>query len=233
MFGGITILIFIIIIYIYLIKLAHPNYKVVTFNEIKDKLKTGDMILFSSLDSINQIFMASYYTHIGMVYRDGDKPAMIIEAFNPNRMPFYPKEFKSGIAVCDLEHRFNTYRGYILYKELTNPLSEKNISDLEEFIEYARLHFKYDKNVISGEIGKMFFNTPFSHETNCGQLTALILMKLGLVDFDHFTSRQKHHLRWTSNLKKLKDNSYKEPVYIYSQYFKIPDSDIESDDILD
>jgi hypothetical protein len=220
---GVVIIVFIIIIYIYTIKLAHPNYKIVTFDEVKDKIKTGDMVLFSSLDSINQIFMISYYTHVGIVYKDGDNPPMLIEAFNPCRMPFYPKEFEAGVAVCDLEHRFNSYRGYILYKELTNPVSEESISDLKEFIEYARLHFKYDKDVIVGEIGKMLFNTPFSHKTNCGQLTVLILIKLGLIDFDHFTSRQKHHLRWTAKLKHLKNNSYKEPVYIYSQYFKIPE----------
>src|SRR6185436_6234528 len=186
MLNAVLIVIVIISIYVYAIKLAHPNYEIVTYDVIKDKLKTGDMILFSSLDSINQIFMASYYTHIGIVYRNGDKPPMLIEAFNPYRMPVFPEACKSGITVCDLEHRFNTYRGYILYKELDKPVSEQANSDIKSFINYARTHFKYDKNVITGEISKMLFNRPYSHEVNCGQLTAMILMKLDLIEFDHF-----------------------------------------------
>jgi hypothetical protein len=222
MFNAILIILVIFSIYIYSLKLTHPKYKIVTFADIQDKVKTGDMILFVSLDTVNQLFMGSYYTHLGIVYRDGDSAPTLVESFNPHRMDFYPKEFSSGIAVCDLETRINTYRGFVLYKELAKPVSHNNISDFEEFILYATKNMKYDKDVIFGEIGKILFNTPFSNETNCGQFTALILMKLGLLDFSNFNNRQKHHLRWTSNIKKLKNNHYKEPVYVYSEYFKVP-----------
>ena len=204
-----------------MIKLRHPDYKVVTYNDIKDKVKNGDMIMFSSLDNFNQIFMGSYYTHVGIVYRESsESPPMLIESFNPATMPFFPKSAKSGIILCDLEHRMSTYRGYILYKELSKPLSEKANVDFKQFIEYALKNMKYDKNVISGEIGKILFNTPFSSETNCGQFTALILIKLGLISLTNFRNRQRHHLRYVCALDKLKNNSYKTPIYVYSEYFR-------------
>lgn len=216
----VAIITVIIIIYIYLIKLRHPDYKVVTYNDIKDKAKSGDMIMFSALDNVNQLFMGSYYTHVGVVYRESPEAIpMIIESFNPYRMQFFPKSAKSGIITCDLEHRMNTYRGYILYKELQKPLSEKANIDFKEFIDYAHKNMKYDKNVITGEVGKILFNTPFTNETNCGQFTALILIKLGLISLSNFRNRQKHHLRYVCNLDKLKNNSYKLPIYVYSEYF--------------
>ena len=216
----IGVIIIIVIIYIYLIKLRHPVYKVITYNAIKDRVKSGDMILFSSLDNVNQLFMGSYYTHVGIVYRESpESKPMLIESFNPYRMPFFPKSASKGIISCDLEHRMNTYRGYILYKELQKPLSQKANVDFNEFIEYAIKNMQYDKNVITGEIGKIVFNTPFTHETNCGQFTALILMKLGLISLTHFRNRQRHHLRYVCSLDKLKNNSYKAPMYVYSEYF--------------
>jgi hypothetical protein len=218
---AITAIVIILIIYIYLIKLRHPDYKVVVYNDIKDKVKSGDMIMFSALDGVNQIFMGSYYTHVGVIYRESPEATpKLIESFNPYRMPFFPKSASKGIISCDLEHRMNTYRGYVLYKELQKPISQKANIDFKEFIEYAETNMRYDKNVIIGEIGKIIFNTPFSTETNCGQFTALILIKLGLISLSNFRNRQRHHLRYVCALDKLKNNSYKSPVYIYSEYFR-------------
>lgn len=217
-----NIVILIMIIYVYSFKLSHPDFKIVTYDEIEHKAKSGDLILFASLDSANQLFMGSYYTHIGVVYRkDPDAIPVLIESFNNFRMQIYPEEFSSGIAICDLKTRFDTYRGFILYKELANSISEHANEDFIDFIKYAKKNIKYDYNVISNEIGKILLNTPFTNKTNCGQFTTMILMKLNLIDFSNFEDRQKHHLRFCCGLTKLKNrNYYKEPVYVYQKYFK-------------
>lgn len=223
MITGIVIFVLIIVIYVYIIKFWHPSYKKVTYESIKNKVKTGDIILFSSLDNFNQVFMCSYYTHIGVVYRETkDSTPMIIESFNYARMPFYPKEFSSGMALCDLEHRMSTYRGYIFYKELENPISEEINKEFVNFIEFSIENMRYDPSVVSNESKKILFSEGFTTETNCGQFTTLILLKLGLIDMTHFYNTRKHHLIWTANLTNLINNSYKEPVYVYSVYFKIP-----------
>lgn len=218
----VVIVIILIIIYIYSLKLSHPDYKIVTYNDIKDKVKSGDMILFVSLDTINQLYMGSYYTHVGIVYKEApESTPLLVESFNPHRMPFYPEEAETGIVACDLEHRVNSYRGFVLYKELDEPITDHANADFKQFIEYAKENMEYDKNVVLGEIGKILFNSEFNTLTNCGQFTALILMKLRLISFNNFKKRQKHHLRWVTSLTKLKNNFYKTPVYIYSEYFKI------------
>jgi hypothetical protein len=216
----IIIIVVIILIYVYYVKLAHPNYKKTTWNEIKSRVKSGDILLFSALDSINQIFMGSYYTHIGVIYRETPQSTpMFVESFNPYHTPFYPKELKSGIAVVDLEHRMNTYRGYIFYKELAKPITEEQNREFWEFIKYAKEHMEYDKNVIENEIMKMVLNTPFNTKTNCGQITMLILIKMGLLGIEHFHNRRKHHLIYTAGLKRVRGNSYKTPVYVFSEYY--------------
>lgn len=219
MFGYIIVII--IILYVYCIKLAHPNYKVVTYKDIKDKVKSGDLILFSGLDTLNQLYMGSYTTHIGVVYKkDTNSVPVLVESFNNFTESFYPKESKSGICTCELETRINSYRGYVMYKELDKPITQHANNDFLELIKYATKHMQYDYNVIQNEIGKMLLNTPFTNKTNCGQFTTLILIKINLLDFSHFKNRRKHHLIWTTNLTKLKKNKYLETVFIYQKYFK-------------
>lgn len=222
--SAILIVIIILLIYVYLIKFSHPDYSIVLYDDIKDRVKSGDIILFSSSDSFNQIPMISYYTHIGVIYKkDSESEPVLVESFNNHQsFQFYPKEFGSGIAVCDLKVRLDSYRGFVFYKELAKPISEQANKDFAEFIEYAKENMHYDKYVIQNEINKIILNTPFTTETNCGQFTELILMKLNLLEFSHFKSRQKHHLRFVANLTKVKNNRYKTPIYIYQKYFNIP-----------
>ncbi len=218
---SILVVLIIIILYIYLIKYNHPNFDVVLYDSIKHKLKSGDLILFSSCDNFNQIPMLSYYTHIGVVYKkDKHSEPVFVESFNPkNKLQFYPKEFSDGMAICNLEERIKTYRGYVFYKELAHPISETANKDFAEFITYAKNNIKYDKNVITNEIHKIILNTPFTNETNCGQFTELILLKLNLLDNSYFKNRRRHHLRTMSLLTNVKNNYYKKPVYIYHRYF--------------
>lgn len=221
--NSIIIVLILLTLYAYNVKLDHPSYGITIYDHVKDRVKSGDMILFTSLDNYNQLLMGSYITHIGLIYRkDANSRPMFVESFNYATMPFYPKRFSSGIAICDLEHRINTYRGFVLYKELQYPISEQANNDFWDFIQYALENMKYDPSVASNEMRKIIFNEPFTNETNCGQFTTLMLLKLGLIDFWHFYNRRKHHLIWTSKLKYLINNSYKTPVYIYSQYFSIP-----------
>ena len=220
---SIIIFLVIIILYVYLIKLAHPDYVIRKYSDIKDRVKSGDMLLFVSGDTNNQIYMGSYATHVGVIYKETENSIPVLaESFNPYRMLYYPDEFKSGIAICDLENRINSYRGFIIYKELAKPISDQANEDFAEFIDFAQKNMCYDKNVIAGEAAKIILNTPFSTETNCGQFTTLILIKLGLLSFNHFKERRKHHLRFVSQLTKLRNNFYKSPVYVFSEYFKLP-----------
>jgi hypothetical protein len=172
----------------------------------------------------------SYITHIGVIYRkDKHSKPIFVESFNPyDKKQYHPDVLKSGIAVCDLENRINSYRGYIIYKELEKPISEHANIDFLDFIKYAKKHMEYDEFVIRNEIEKIFCNTPFANQTNCGQFTELILMKTGLLPMDNFTNRRKHHLMYTSSLTKVQNNEYKTPIFVCPNYYH----PVEIDDLM-
>jgi hypothetical protein len=216
--------IIVIICWIYYIYLAHPDYQSFEYDELKHKFKTGDIILFHALDNINPIVIGTYYGHIGIVWVDPDdqeKVPYIFEAFNPKTMPFYPKEFSSGIALSSLEHRLNTYRGYCFYKELKSSIDIHVQQNFKYFIEYAQINMYYNTSIFNNSISKLLYNENLHNGTNCGELVYLSLIKLNLLPMDYLYDNTKHHLLWLSKLGKISQkNKYLEPVYILSNYFK-------------
>lgn len=215
-------LVVVVIVYIYYIYLDHPDFPVVEYSEVAKKFKTGDIILFHALDNINPVFIGTYYGHIGIVYIDPAQPhsPYIFEAFNPGAMPYFPPECKNGIALTSLEHRLNSYRGYCFYKELARPIEPQIQESFGEFIDYALTNLYYNQAVISSGLNKLLFNQSLHMGTNCGELVYMSLIKLGLLDQDYFHSNRRHHLLWLSNLEWLKNNAYKKPVYVMSNYFR-------------
>jgi hypothetical protein len=219
MFG---IVIIIILIWIYYIYLAHPNFKVINYDTLNRRFKTGDIILFHALNNINPIFIGSYYGHIGVVYVDPDDPTQtpyLFEAFSKANMPFYPKKHSNGIIVSELKYRINSYIGYCFYKELLFPVPGETQKDFKNFVDFALENFYYDEEIFQSSAKKILFNEDLNCGTNCGELTYLSLVKLGLLPLNSLRENRKHHLAWLSNLTLLKKNKYLTPVYIYSNNF--------------
>lgn len=218
MYIGLVIILIVIIFYIYNTKLAHPNLNIVLYDEIKNKVKTGDLICFHSLDNVNSLFIGSYWTHIGIVYRAPGKEPQLFEAFNYSRMPIYPKECDRGIVLCDLEHRLKTYRGFVVWRPLINPIDPKFIPGFENFIDYALKNMEYDTNVMRSGLAKIFLGEAPNTFTNCGEIVYLSMIKLGLLPYkagSFFT----HYLRYVSSLTYIHNNRYLDGAYIYNNYF--------------
>lgn len=223
MLGVFGILIICVIIWIYYIYLSHPKYETFQYDDLKGRYKTGDIILFHGLDNINPIFIGTYYGHIGIVYVDPDKAdakPQIFEAFSTGGMPFYPKEYSNGIALADLEHRLNSYRGYAFYKELAHPIDVDLQRGFKELIQYAMNNMQYNEEVISNGINKLLLNESLHNQTNCGELVYLSLIKLNVIPYEKIQENNKHHLAWLSGVSRLENNAYREPVYILANYFK-------------
>ncbi len=217
-----AVLIVVIMIWIYFTLLLHPRFKSYEYEEIKHRFKTGDIILFHALDNINPIFIGCYYGHIGMVYIDPDDEKaepQIFEAFNTTNMPFYPPEYSNGIALANLKHRLNSYRGYCFYKELEKPLDIRKQRKFKEFINYALKSMYYNESVVSNAIKKIILNDKLRIGTNCGELVYISLIKLGLLDENYIYENRRHHLLWLSKINEVNDNIYIKPVYVLSNYF--------------
>jgi hypothetical protein len=218
----IIIISLIILLHIYNTRLAHPRNGACMFEELRSKFKTGDLLLFHALDNINTIFMGCYYGHVGVVFRD---PACgelyIFEAFNTRTSHFHSSRFRRGIALCKLEHRINTYPGYVYYKELKYELPIELQFSFIDFINYATHNMYYDSFVARSALKKILFNFPLTQGTNCGELAYLSLIKLGLLPIENFKKNNKHHLKYISELTKLprNQNKYKLPIQILKNYF--------------
>jgi hypothetical protein len=201
----------------------HPQYDKIRYADIEPNCKTGDLILFHCLDNMNAAFMGSYYTHIGIVYRESPQSRpYIYEAWNPYYEIYYPKEIAHGMAFTDLENRISSYRGYVFYKPFANHVSKIANVDFYKFIYWGMQNMKYNRKVIENGINKLVFNDQIRKGINCGELVYLSLIKLGILDESRFYENRKHHLRWVCNLVDTDDGGHYLPIsYIWQNYFII------------
>jgi hypothetical protein len=220
------IIIIIILIWIWYFNFNHPKCKKIKYEDIEPYCKTGDLILFHGLDNYNSVFIGSYYTHIGIIYRENQYTCpYIFEAWNPVYENLYPNDIAHGMAFVDLENRINSYRGYIFYKPLEKPIDPYINEGFYNFIYWAMYNMKYNPNVFSNAFKKLVFNDDLRIGTNCGEIVYISLIKLGLLKPERFYENRKYHLKWLCNLINTDINNKYLPIsYIWQNYFKIVDN---------
>lgn len=222
-FFAILIILFIKLIWCWFFLWNHPDFQVVVWDNIKDKCKTGDLILFHGLDNYNPIFIGCYYGHIGIIYRETPTSTpYLFEALNPTREKYnFPVEIHHGIALTDLKNRLSTYRGYVFYKPLAYPIPEYINMQFKDFIHWAINNMKYNTKVIQNGVKKLLLNDSLKINTNCGELVYMALINLELLHLNRFINNRKHHLNWLCNIHTLDNgNYYLKPMYVWQEYFK-------------
>jgi hypothetical protein len=218
----IIVCVIVLMLWVWNMCLNHPSYTQFEYSEVEHKFKTGDIILFHGLDNCVSIVIGCYYTHIGIIYVDADGQPYVLEAFNPQKMPYYPEANSSGIIMTPAARRLQTYRGYVFYKELEHPITDAGaLATFARFIEFAHKNMFYECDVVSNGVAKLLFNDSLRLGTNCGELVYLSLIALGVLPSEEFDRNNKHHLLYLSNLRNVASNAYREPVYIMSNYFEV------------
>jgi hypothetical protein len=211
------IIVIIIIIWIYWIYLNHPTFNNITYEELKPRFKTGDIILFHALDNINPIFIGSYFGHIGIVYVDPDDPNKIpylFEAAGTKKMCLGKHNNPRGIFFSKLDDRLRRYKGYTFYKELSHPIDPAICRGFKNFINFAYINMYYEYNVVSSGIKKGTIEK-CSLNTNCGEIVFLSLIKLGMLSKSDYYNNTFHYLLKTAHIKDLLNGYYyNEPLYI-------------------
>ena len=153
-----TIFIFIIIIYLiilYIDQKLNTNKKFSKIkkelNEIKSTLNTGDIIMFRCyyLGSFSDIvlykillpiFQETFFTHIGMIYKDTIGNIYILEN---NGDPFYcnlTKKIKTGSLLLDINERIDNLNNYRIHIVKTNLHKYINIDKLNQSIDKYKEH---------------------------------------------------------------------------------------------
>ena len=177
--------------------------------------KTGDMILFHAYDNINPVFIGTFWGHVGIVYKDPDANGrpVIFEAAKTSEMKRCPDYNKHGIMITDLQTRLEKYPGVIACKILNNPINNNVIRGFTDLMEYSKKNMEYYDDVFHNAIKKKLGDR-INKYTNCGEMTLLSLIKLGLVPGNILDENMAHHLHYVTNIKQLQNNYYHDPIEI-------------------
>jgi len=193
-----------LLLWTYIFLIARPSCAAARIEEIT--FRTGDMVLFHSLDNINAMLMASYFTHVGIVVVGDDGTPLLFEAANPTSGAL-PATHQSGIILSDLRHRLQSYRGHAFVKQLRHDLVDRDT--LMQLISYAHDKMYYDVDVVRNLVDKLILGEPLHHGTNCGELAYLALIALGVLPKKYMRDNRRYHLRWLATTDIIEGTAYR------------------------
>ena len=209
---SIILITLIIVIWWWYMMVRKPDIKKNMFNNIK--FKTGDIILFHSYKNLIPMYIGSYWSHIGIVYKDPDNNKsrpLLFEATRTSRMGYCSEYNKNGIIISDLQHRVERYPGMVSCKILNKPIRKSIIRGFNEFILYCKKNMVYNEKVFDNAFKKKIGGR-FNHKTNCGELVLLSLVKLGILQQNILKKKIANHLIYVTYIKQVHDNYYHEPI---------------------
>lgn len=207
---GAFVLVF--ILYVYTIQVHKIDAKKIFIDDLinNGNIRTGDMILFKATNAYHALYFGNYFTHVGIVYLD-EKTGIpyIFEANGAEGLPIKNHHNRKGIFFSPLQARVEKYSGYAWWKPLRYELSADVKLGFKQFISYCLKNMEYDMKIFRSSVMKWLGLERCNLATNCGELTFLTLIKLGLLDVDeYYRPPTLHYLRWVTNITKLKNNTY-------------------------
>ena len=189
-------------------------------DDIIPHVKTGDIICFKAYNNFNSVFIASYFGHIGIIYAPPGEAPMLFEANGVEHMNLRDYHPQSGMFLTPLADRLRKYKGICYWKPLENPVPKQAEHDFYNFIQYCLKEFHYDIKVFRESFNKGFGVSKCSKNTNCGEITFLSLIKLGLLDITEYEKSCFHYLRYMCNITELKNNKYVDFIQLIDHPFK-------------
>lgn len=212
MYGSIIVL---IIAYVWNMQYNHPKVPKLLLEEFP--WKTGDLVLLHAYDNFNATFIGSYFTHCGIVVIDEGIP-MLFEANGIEGMTLLEHHPKNGIFYSELIPRLQKYKGKVFVRPCIINIDPMRELALKEFIHYAKKTFYYDISVFVNGIKKYFGLKRCDHATDCGQITFLSMLCLGIIHIDEYYKPIAHHLRYIvtvpgyDSILELKDHPFGEKL---------------------
>ncbi len=169
---------------------------VVKFSEIKPKLDTGDLFLFSAdflISRVIQVVTHSSYSHVGMVARYPDEAGSLCfwECTTFDQLiDKADKELHSGVRLVSLDKLLAIYANYVPGGFSVRLLKADRTPDFREaFTNFVK---EVDARPIDGNLamishwleGKMLSLTSGDSSLFCSQLIAETYQRLGLLPID-------------------------------------------------
>lgn len=217
----VNIAIILIIIWIWYFQYNDPNCEEYQYEylDTMNKFKTGDIILFHNLNTLYAPLFMNYFTHTGIVWQNPyDGKLYLFEALPRCGMNLKEIQKTKGVYISLLNNRIRKYKGYVYYKELEHKLDENISYNFFEFIKYSINNLTYDVNIKKNIINKII-GIPCTKKTNCGELVFLSLIKLNLLSTNLYDKKIINYIKYISEIKLLKNNSYKNIIKIIDHPF--------------
>lgn len=192
------ILIISILLYIYYIQFYRIKCQEQIFIDdviAENKLRTGDMLLFKAYDNFNSIITTCYYGHVGIVYIENGIP-MLFEANATEGKHLMPHHNKRGIYLTPVETRVKKYKGRCFIKRLSQELTDEQIVNLKAFIDYSLENLAYEHSVVKSFFKKILRTELCDKNTNCGEITFLAMIVMGLLPIEQYDQYIAHHLKF-------------------------------------
>lgn len=151
-------------------------------NNVIDTLSNGDLILLSGGshgEAICKWFCGSPFSHVGMVFKEGDTLFFLECDLGQQR--------KSGVRVIPLKEKLARYQGQTIagYKRLLchNGVLRPSIKDIMDVVN-STLHVKQDNLMLTWLFGNSALSASIKRETHmfCSEFIAHIMIELKIID---------------------------------------------------
>lgn len=158
------------------------NCKIITPIQFKsgNLFKTGDLVLFKSLQSHHTIFSNSYFSHIGIIIMMGNIPN-VLELNKTHELK--GATYEGGAKLYQLKDRIKFYtEGAICIKSINRPLDSKRLALLPEIINWAKnvQYTSSDSQILKEYCIDHIWDSATKPPFDCSKFIANVLNKLHL-----------------------------------------------------
>ncbi len=196
------------------------------YKNIRKKLKTGDLVLFSGkqiTSTMIKLFTASKYSHVGMVLNLREYDYLTIwqstnSNYNTKDLEF--GKLRKGVQLVPLSAYVEKYNGEVCVRRLKKngslTITKKNGFSKDSIDKLMKLRRElsgkeYEKNII--ELIKAAYDGPFGHNNEdlssifCSELVAEAYQSLGLLKEEDKPSNEYTPADFSeSRMENLEDN---------------------------
>ncbi len=163
-----------------------------SYNEIRDRLDTGDIVLFSGKGLISmglQIGSLCSWSHVAIVVKVKDPDVILLYQSTPvcKAKDFLADKPKQGVQINLLSQAIESYKGKVAVRLLNVDRTDEMLKNLNEF----RSEMKgrpYEKRIM--DMVKAVWDGPFGHVEEdlsslfCSELVAEAYQRMGLLTPD-------------------------------------------------
>jgi hypothetical protein len=184
-------ILYLILIIIFIIYYKYPkfNQKIhYKYEDIEDKLNTGDIILFSCNTIISKCiksFSQSIFTHCGIVIKLYNK-LFLLECDIDDEYDYITSSYKKGVRLVSLKKKINDFANDIFaFRKLTGNKINKN--KLINIIKKT-YYYKFEFNILCLLLN--YYGINFLKKDNtmmCSEYISYIYYKTGIIKYNNFS----------------------------------------------